>query len=194
MIRAFFFLFILFVGLVIFVFPWYVTLGVVLLFALGAKYLIRYLFMLPFMAKGKVLNGAKFEVHSITMVPHPHPERAEADESETTNDGEKCEAKVFYAIDVTLTPKPASGGFKLWDPCELLLVKPDARTNDLESEDELGSAFKVERFENGTFVDDLDGGKLEGSHRVKITFSAPPGAKLAKVRYYFTLFGPVKLG
>jgi hypothetical protein len=194
MIRLIFFLFILFVGLAIFVFPWYVTLGLVVVLVFSLKFLIRYLFMLPFMAKGKVLDGAKFDVHSITLVPDPNPERTAENEAAAAEYGEKSDPKVFYAIDVTISPKAATGSFKLWDPSEMLLVKPDAKARDLEGDDELGSVFKIERFENGAFVDDSDGDKLEGSQRLKLTFSAPPDAKQAKVRYYFTLLGPVNLG
>jgi hypothetical protein len=116
MIRLIFFLFILFVGLAIFVFPWYVTLGLVVVLVFSLKFLIRYLFMLPFMAKGKVLDGAKFDVHSITLVPDPNPERTAENEAAAAEYGEKSDPKVFYAIDVTISPKAATGSFKLWDP------------------------------------------------------------------------------
>src|SRR4051812_27521191 len=90
--------------------PWW-TLSVLAVVAfIGFKMLIRQMMLMPFKLKSSRLRGATMQVHSIEKTTAPGGQ-------ETSGD--------YYWADVTITPPPlAAGGFQLWEPGDLILVKP----------------------------------------------------------------------
>lgn len=199
MLRLIFILLVVGVVLAVKFLPWYVSLGVFALFVFSLKFLIRQAFMLPFKAKSAVLKGVDVTIHSIMPTqkpPRPKPSAEETKEDEEEGipppDDDADEIPYhYYAVDLTLAPKPATGAFNHWDPSELLLSEPGSKPDDLGGDD-LGSLERIERYENGAFVADDNGDKLQGTQRLRLTYGVRPEVKRATLRYYFNLFGDLK--
>lgn len=164
---------------------------------------IRRAILSPFMAKSSVLKGAQVRIHSVEPAPKPQkaPELIEADDHEhweevddatQVREYENCN---FYYIDATITPQPgASETFQLWEPGELLLVDGDTQAiSPGDDEDEhFGVIEDVMVWQDGDWaVDEI--GKYEGPQRVRIHAGVPPNAQSARLRYYFEVFGEIKL-
>src|SRR5579859_6567540 len=82
--------------------PWYVLVGLVVLFVLSAKFigrmLLYWLFTVPFRAKGAVLRGATATVHSLERVPAPPPAPARAEEEGVPQDSQPREPRDYYRL------------------------------------------------------------------------------------------------
>lgn len=104
----------------------------------------------------------------------------------------------WYALEVTIEPKPATGHFSHWEPGELLLVDinkatdPESLNRDESDADELvimhDYALKVE----GAFIED-EYGKHEGPQTLRLIVGALPEADRLKFQYYFESFGNISL-
>lgn len=153
---------------------------------LFAGRLIESLFKMPFKAKGAVLKGATAEIHSISATAKPVPGNAdgESDEDAVAEAGPHD----FYLVETTITPAGSDGAFKLWEPCSLELVGPDAKPEDADGEDQPYQMLRLEVMDEGVFKLD-EGMKYGGPQRVKFIAGMPKGTKRLKFRYYFELFG-----
>lgn len=177
--------------------PWWVSLLLVLAIVLGIRfgtgYLLKRLLTLPFKAKGKALAGATVDVHTVELAALPVRKRISEDEDDVYLRDEQAEDRqlTWYFLDLTITPKGKTEGFKFWEPGELLFVGMDAKPNDLEDE-VAGKLHDYQIFIEGAFQAD-DIGKHEGSLRVKFHVGLPPAMKQVQIRYYFELFGNIKL-
>ena len=185
--------------------PWWgIALGLVgvyLAVRFGLKFVVlrvlQSLFMVPFKAKGAVLRGARAEVHSIEPAEPPatHVAEDELTVGEADPTGGAAQILVpreYYWVDVTITPRSATGPFVLWEPGELLLIRADARVglNDLGE----GSHAEDVRVVDGDRAGDGGDGKYHGPLRVKLLFGVRPGeSRVYKFRYYFEAFGEVIL-
>jgi len=148
--------------------------------------LIETLFRMPFKAKGAALRDAKVTLHSVEPCAAPNPP---ADEPAEDDEQAKEEAaRRWYALDVTIEPKPHGGAFQHWEPGELILIKPDAKPG--ADPEDLGTTNRVELWRDGQFVNDEDC-KYTGTQRVRIQMSLPPDIRKARLGYYFEILDPV---
>ena len=170
--------------------PWW---GLVALFAgamLAVLVLIKWslprLLKAPFRAKGAVLRGATAQVHSVERIPAP---AVGADGEAKLDAGEP---RAHYRLDMTVTPRPATGAFALWAPGELVLVGPGARADEPEADVTAGEIGAVEVEQDGRFEPDVDM-KYSGPRRLRLLVSAPADQRRLRFRYYFEVFGDVTL-
>ncbi len=99
--------------------------------------------------------------------------------------------KEYFWLDVTITPQPARGAFGMWEPGELVLVDAASRPQDVDS-NSAGVLRDLEVFRDGAFTKD-EGFKYAGPQRLKMRVGVEPGYSRLKFRYYFELFGEVRL-
>lgn len=153
-------------------------------FALGR--LLMRLFETPFRMKGAALRDATAQVHEVRRCPAPaHDEEFDEDEG----------PREWYQIDVTITPVPNDGPFKLWEPGELGLAPVGfsiRKADDIDSVYQVTDCRFVEPESNGQDGED-DGCKVHGPNRVVLTVGVPPGMHHAQFAYYFETFGEVQL-
>src|SRR5205823_2234433 len=92
----------------------------------------------------------------------------------------------FYELDVTITPgPPAGGGFRHWEPGELLLTAPET---PWDTDD---GACRVERTEveaPSGFAPDA-GLKYLGPRRLRLRLAVRPEVRRLTFRYYTEKFG-----
>jgi hypothetical protein len=170
--------------------PWWgflLVLGGLFLVLMGAARLLTgraavLLSSVPFRAKGAVLKKAAAEVHAVEPVAGPAP-----------GSGDGGGPRDRYTIDVTITPRPALGAFKLWEPGELLLVPAGARVRSLDDIPQGAGVSAVEVFHDGRFGPD-EGLKYFGRQRIRLTVGVPRGwGRKAAFLYYLSKFGTVTL-
>jgi hypothetical protein len=143
-------------------------------------------FTAPFKAKGAVLRGARADIHAIEAASAPV-----RDVGEEADHEEPERARVYYMVDVTITPVNESGPFGAWEPGELVLVRENARTDDIDHDDEVGSVHKVSVWQDGGFVDD-EGMKYAGPQRLRLHVGVDEDVSTAQFRYYFESFGDLR--
>jgi hypothetical protein len=200
--------------------PWYVLVGLAVLFVLSVKFLgkalLLWLFSLPFRAKGAVLHGATASVHTLERVDEPPPERATADEDDVSNSEERPELRDYFRLEVTVSPKPSGGPFHYWEIGELSLVHPDfnlmggrheelagvceirqceVQVNELLVKGDADEAPEAdsefgESYRLGEFIPDR-GFKLPGPQRLRLLLAIKPGTRRLAFQYYFEKFGEV---
>lgn len=195
-------------------FTWWLALVLgVVLYVVGGwllKFLARRAVYVPFKMKGQVLQGAKVRVHAVRPIdpPEPSPDdtddaagdpqglddiSAEDDDEDDSWDDDEV-PKLYYRLDLTITPTAPPGKIHLWEPAELLLVRFDSADDPeaIATSGDTGYVEEVEIFEDGQWVED-DPGKYEGERRIRLVVAAPETLRLAKLRYYFESFGRVQL-
>ena len=180
--------------------PWWgIVAGIVLLILAGKIFggrIVESLFKMPFKAKGAVLRGAMADIHSLTPTARPTAKPAAAGlAEEESDDGDANEDanRRFYVLDVTVKPIAREGGaFQLWEPGELLLVSPDAKSGDTDDDGDFCNIKQIEIESEGQFVKD-EGMKYGGPQRLRLTLAVTPDARQLQFRYYFELFGNVSL-
>ena len=181
--------FVLFIASFFFL-PWYVPLTAAAVGMLGliisGKFLLKSIFLLPFKAKGKVLAGASAKVNQVSKTDPP-PRTEKEDDEESTPEPEIH--REYYSVDLTISPKAPTGSFSLWEPGEIMLVRPETKNMD---NDDACEVEGVEIFQDKVFVKD-DGMKLPGPQRLRLLCAVTPGVKSLKVKYYFETFGVVRL-
>src|SRR5215204_840879 len=103
--------------------PWW---GLLALFAalvvtgkFAIKKLLKQLILVPFKMKGAVLHAATAQIHSV--LPSDAPTRVDA----TAEPEERAVPRRYFALDVTIQPKEATGRFGHWEPGELRLTRPE---------------------------------------------------------------------
>lgn len=194
---ALLFLFVVAAGIAAVIYlPWWGTVGLIVLFAVALKLLGERIFVavlkLPFKAKGAVLRGATAEIHSVTPTS-PQARKMGGDDDE---DEAPAKPRKWFVVDVTIKPAAApesQSGFQLWGPGELTLVSPTAKADDTDEDEDLCDIESVEiATEDGKFAAD-EGMKYGGPQRLRLTLAAAPEAKSLQFRYYFELFGEVRL-
>lgn len=149
-----------------------------------AKRALKALFMMPFRMKGAALAGASATVHAVEAAHAPPPEDEDGAEEEPHGPRE------YYYVDVTIAPGPSKGGFTYWEPGELVLVRPGAKSIPDDDADEVGILHGLQVWQDGAFVED-EGYKYEGMQRLKLHVGVEPGTREARFRYYFEIFGDV---
>lgn len=169
--------------------PWWALLvGLVLLVALlkllGGR-ILEAVFKAPFKVKGKTLRGATAVVHSVEPAAPPAASEDEDPEPDA-GDGEGS----WFTIDVTIQPVPNDGPFPVWEPGELVLAPPDARPDD--TDEDVGHVHNLEIFQDGQWAAD-EACKYPGEQRLRLLVKVRPGVTQARFRYYFELFGDVRL-
>lgn len=202
--------------------PWYVSVGLAILLFFGGKFLIKKIiyniFTAPFKMKGQVLHEASAKVNGIkpTEMPDPSakPEKSEDDDEDEEDDDEDEEdeddkeemerqlkdfkSRTWFNLDVTITPRPATGEFTHWEPGELLLVPIDKDTSNIADDDDDADDEGVciihdeKIWSDGSFVEDEDC-KYGGEQRLQLTIGVKPGAGKLKFQYYFEGFGEVEI-
>jgi hypothetical protein len=191
--------------------PWWaIVVGLVAL-ALLAKLLLprllRKLFLAPFRAKGAVLKGATATIHEVvvTEAPVKKPSTEEADANGSTpqdSDGDEDgaeksgEPRLHYLLEVTITPGQTESPFGMWEPGEIMLVRPESvlrpESDEADDDDDSCEVGTIHYQEDGTWKND-DGMKFPGPQRLKMQLAVKPGARQLKFRYYFEEFGLVQL-
>ena len=165
-----------------------------------------------FSMKSSALKGATVAVHSIVPIPRqpePEPEDDDDEEKEDENDAaEKVPAntskdepvadadeendeaeetedgkpKLFYEVDLTITPAEANKA-RVWEPGEFILVsEPVRKLSDIE-EKEVGNMHDVQVWDGAKFGPD-DECKYPGEQRLKLTVALEPGTSNAWLQYY----------
>lgn len=167
----------------------FVSIGIVVAYfilkwAIGR--LILRVFSAPFKMKAKALAGAAVQIHNVSIVTNPDPERIE-----DLGDANGRELR-YVQIDVTIQPQARNEGFTHWEPGELALA-PDAMTiKGLDDLDDCFSVADVKIIHEGVERDD-EGYKLNGPARIKMLVGLPPGAQGYQFVYYTEAFGNVQV-
>ncbi len=178
--------------------------------------LLRSIFLSPFKAKGKVLEGAQILVHSVRPTEPPEREDDEDDFDEDDYDELDVEQlrqeiaeereelarldaeRHWFYVDLTLTPQDiGSTSFTHWDHYELMLVDPDSEPGDFMDEtaddvSEVGEIYEVTVWNPKRQRFDEESEDLRGSQRLKLHVGVDPGVERAALRYYFEQFGEVR--
>lgn len=177
-------------------FPWWATAAglvlIVVLAKLFAGRLVTSALSAPFRAKGKVLAAAAVEVHeaAVTGPPEPVPPGGGDDDEDEDGAATRARADRWFRIDLTVSPKPATGPFSLWEPGELELV--DARTVSDEPGDGAVAIAELELFVDGAFRED-QGEKVPGPLRLRFRAGVPNDVTRLKLRYYFETLTEIPL-
>lgn len=201
-----------------------IVLAVILLVPFVARHAFLWLFSIPFRAKGKVLRGAGADVHSVRLTTPPAEVRArlhattdhvlaahppgvdptedDVEDDDTTEQTETDTARNYYELDVTITPRPATGPFTHWEYGEVTLVRPGRRWHQ---DDDICVVKQVDLVREGTVLinagekveedgepEDL-GSKVFGPHRLRMLIGVKPGVRELVFGYYFEKFGRVTL-
>src|SRR6185369_13953094 len=161
------------VGVAVKYLPWWgsvlMFVGLILVGKFVVKHLLKKLIVLPFKAKGAVLRGATAQIHSVTAVAPPAPGEAAGDTEALADPDQAAGPRNYYQLDVTITPRDATGNFTHWEPGELRLARPESRVG-VEDETDDGScavrSLQVE--EEGQFKPD-EGMKYPGPQRLRMT-------------------------
>jgi len=184
--------------------PWWAGVGVGIALGLAAKLLLGTLFKRRFIGmfemKSAVLRGAAATLHSITPASEPKPDfEDEFADFDVDSGVEPLAATVlsWRYIDVTidLADRPSegssdsmTGSMTMWEPSELLLVEPTARSGKAPNidrfGDELGEIQSVDIMQGGNWVP-LEGDRVIGSQRLRLHVGVPPTSDAFKLRYYF---------
>jgi hypothetical protein len=159
---------------------WYALLVIplvsVALFLLVRHYLTR-IFLIPFLMKGKVLKGARTDVHEVRYLGTEEVDVAL----------EQPQKQYAYLVDMTITPRSQTATpFSMWDPYELVAVPPKSKVSfkDDATDDSIGSVAQVSIFDDGRWqTEDFD--KLEGASRLRIKLLLAKPSSGCKLRYYF---------
>jgi hypothetical protein len=171
-----------------------IPVGIVVLVIAGkflGSWLMKRAFMIPFAAKGKVLRGARLEVHSVTPCEVPKSALQEDDEDTAL----PAKTRSWYWIDATITPKPTGGPFHLWEAGELLLVPEKTRRGmSKDDADEWAiHSLRIWDAEKNAWRKD-EAYKYPGPQRLRMRVGLPPDVRRAKLRYYLEIFGDIQLG
>jgi hypothetical protein len=191
-------------ALAVYYLPWWAWLiiapvGAIALFLARGRIFER-LFMIPFRMKGKVLRKANAQVHAIRRIEKPALPVGESNDDASENDGEEPEApgipieRHYYEIDVTISPKPNSGPFRLWAPHDLQMLP--ARASAMSDSGEACEVLEVKVIppadlsaEERTQFE--EGAKFHGPLRLTLTVGAANDLQSAAFNYYFHKFGRV---
>ena len=178
--------------------PWWglvLCLGLVLVLAkFTVKRVLYQALVTPFKMKGAVLRGATIEVHSIAKSSQRAPEKSDHDEEANVEDSGP---RLTYELEVSIRPQNSKGPFQLWEPGELLLVRPDSKivpsaSSADDSEDDTCRVIQLLIEEEGSFKKD-EGGKYPGEQKLQFLLSVKPGHSQLKFQYYFEEFGLIQL-
>jgi hypothetical protein len=186
--------------------PWWgtglVLLALMLTLALSFKWIagkvMERFFIGIFDIKSKALREAGAEVHSVKQVEAPvrESDMQMVDEQAPPEQAKEEPVRIFYAVEATITPKPAMGkAFHLWDIDDVMMVPYDlkvTRSADEGIDDETCEIRRVLVQRDGVYAE-LEESKLEGPHRLEFLVGVKPGVKRLKFRYYFEAFGDVQL-
>ncbi len=176
--------------------PWWLLLAIVLgigvLLRYGIPFVLKQLLMLPFKAKGKALEGATIQVHSIKPAPFPSAKDSEQSYWDA-EDLARYQEMDWYFLDVSIAPPlNQSERFRLWEPGELLLIPASVKGNSLESLECDEVAIHDYRVFDGAFKADAQG-KYEGARRLLLHLGAKSEVKQLVFRYYLERFGEFDL-
>ena len=191
--------------------PWWaIVAGLVVLVVIGKLLLprlLKKLFLAPFRAKGAVLKGATATIHGIAATEALPKKSAteesdaddspdeESDESDAAG-GKPGEPRLHYLLEVTITPGQTDGPFGLWEPGEIMLVRPESvlrpESDEADDSDDSCEVGSIQYQEDGAWKND-EGMKFPGPQRLKMQLAVQPGASQLKFRYYFEEFGLVQL-
>src|SRR5689334_9031069 len=114
--------------------PLLVLVGGVLVFYLGKRAFFE-LVLTPFKMKGRVLRGAASEVHAVEKKENAVWRRRPPEEAGSAPDDDEDEKtadntpRVYYQVEVTITPEATGGAFQHWDIDDLTLVPFDSKPN-----------------------------------------------------------------
>lgn len=195
-----------------------IVVGVFTLKSLAGRVMTS-LFLTPFKMKGKVLMGARVDVHDVTPADPPNmqddyeedllddedfdtPEDAEEyrrELQEERREAAKAHARrQWFLIDVTITPQDRPGdGFKHWEPGDLTIVEPSSdpvASYESGDDDEVGEIAEVMIWddEEEAFRED-EQCKYFGPQRLRLHAGVDPGHPHFAFRYYFEQFGELQL-
>lgn len=167
--------------------PWWGSLALFAGLALAVAILFRWglprLLMIPFRAKGAVLRGAVVDAHGIERVEPSEP---------GPDDAAGRGPRDHYRLEVTVTPRPPSGPFRLWEPGELMAVGANARAGAPRAAEAQFEVSALEVWEDGRFEAD-SGMKYGGARRLRLRLAVPPGHRRLRFRYYLEVFGDLPL-
>jgi hypothetical protein len=158
--------------------------------------LFMWLLFRNFAVHGKILHGAKVEVHSVTPAPEP---AKDADDLEFERDLEEAGVEDgpdsrFFFLEVTITPDPNNPDAKKesWHPSSLMLVEFGRRSVELMEID--GAAFVVDGWvvRDQQLVPFLQE-ECRGTARLKLHIAVRPDCRRLQFLYMKEVFGDIVL-
>lgn len=197
-----------------------IVLGLLLLAGLwfGAKRMVHRAltgaFTGLFDQKSKVLRDAAVNINSFSPAPHARSE-GEFDDVDMAQwlDAEELAVeqarhaaavaadarRVWWYVDVSITPRPVAGPFTLWEPGELILgapgVDPRRAMDGMDDDGDPGPApavvHGVKVWEGGRFRTDRVG-KYGGPQRLRLHVGVLPEVARRQLRYYFESLGEIQ--
>jgi hypothetical protein len=183
---------------------------------LGARRLLRRAvvgaFTGLFDSKSRVLRDASLTVHGIKPAPAPKPgpefdakemaqwlspEDLEVERARYEAAAAADQRRVWLDLDVTITPKPSTGPFQLWEPDELGFCLPNVSPRAALDEDDHGpdgpepaTIRSVKVWHDGKFGREYCD-KLPGDQRVQLRLGVLPEHRQLQLFYYFESLGVV---
>ena len=190
------------------VFPILLVGGIVALKSLVLRKMQR-AFILPFAAKGAVLNDAVAQIHSVAPTTRPGrtyvqqydpnggpilDEEDIEDEDEDDEDYPFAEFDRFFTVDLTISPQDGDGPFQEWVPSELVPVEDYAVSGepDYSDNEEVGAVLELQIWDNGAWVEG-DGSMVSGTQRLRMLLGVVDSPRACRFRYYLEVFGYVEL-
>ncbi len=190
--------------------PWYVLVGLAVVFVLSMRLLgrklIEWVFSLPFRAKGSALRRATVEIHSIVpcAAPERQPEEPACIESDEIADDDEDDTgereagtlirmivpddpRLHYRVEATISPKQSGQLFNHWEIGEVILLRPGRGLFSRIADD----VCRIEALEvelDGQFTPD-EGYKLIGPQRLRFVIAVKPGIDRLQFHYYFENIG-----
>ena len=163
----------------------------------------------PAKNKSKVLRNAKVMVHKVEPAEEPKivlDKRAlkqtmanskskhievEFDEEDTKPKRKKD--RKYFAVELTIEPRPASGKFREWDLDDLQLIPFDFKGDKAgEAPIDICSIEKCQVLEDGEYVEP-ENHQFEGPRTMSMIIGVKPGNSRLKFSYMFESFGDLKL-
>jgi hypothetical protein len=118
-------------------------------------------------------------------------EEAENEEEADADEEEEEGPKVYYEVDMTITPSESAGDH-VWEPGEFILSSDKISGLADLMEKEVGTVNTVKVWDGTAFGPD-DPGKYPGEQRLLVTFEVKEGVRNAWVNYYNEPLGTLEL-
>jgi hypothetical protein len=157
--------------------------------------LFMWLFLRNFAVHGKILRGAKVEIHSVTAAPEPPKD---ADDLEFEEDLEAAGVEDddcrYFFLETTITPDPNNpeAQKEAWHPSSLMLVEAGRRNVELMEVD--GAAFVVDGWViRGQQLTQFTQQECHGAARLKLHLAVRPDCRRLQFLYMKEVFGEIVL-
>jgi hypothetical protein len=158
--------------------------------------LFMWLLFRNFAAHGKILRGAKVEVHSVTSAPEPAKDAEDLEFEQQLDEAgvEDGPDSRYFFLETTITPDPNNpeAQKESWHPSSLMLVEAGRRNVELMEID--GAAFVADGWViRGQQLMPFTKQECHGAARLKLHIAVRPDCRRLQFLYMKEVFGDIVL-